>query len=144
MITSFTGEYAFLSNTYPCMILWEHKVYHSVEHAYQAAKTLDPDQREAIRQAPTAFRARRLGRQVVLRPDWEHVKRSIMFLLVLHKFRDPELGARLLAVGDEVLVYGNDRGDTYWGQCPMGVGHNHLGHILMTVRLLLRNRVPDP
>jgi ribA/ribD-fused uncharacterized protein len=115
----------------------------SVERAYQAAKALDQEEREAIRQAPTAFRARQLGRQVALRPDWEHVKRSIMFLLALHKFRDPELGARLLATDNQGLVYGNDRGDTYWGQSPLGVGHNHLGHILMTVRLLLRNPVPE-
>lgn len=144
MITSFTGEYAFLSNFYPCQVVWDGKIYPSVEHAYQAAKTLDPQEREIIRLAPTPGKARRLGRRVTMRPDWEPIKRSVMFLLVLRKFQDPALGARLLATGDRVLVEGNDWGDTYWGQCPLGVGENHLGRILMLVRLVLRSRARIP
>ena len=38
-----------------------------------------------------------------------------------------------MATGDAELVEGNTWNDTYWGVCN-GVGHNHLGKILMQVR----------
>jgi hypothetical protein len=61
--------------------------------------------------------------------------------LVKEKFtRDTELGAKLVATGDEELVEGNYWGDTFWGVCR-GVGQNHLGKILMKVREELRSNV---
>ena len=47
-----------------------------------------------------------------------------------------ELRSRLITTGDALLVEGNTWGDTFWGQCD-GVGENHLGRILMGVRLAL-------
>ena len=52
--------------------------YPTVEHAYQAAKTLDEDGRKAILEAPTPGKAKRMGRKVRMRPDWEDVKLSVM------------------------------------------------------------------
>ena len=48
-ITSFAGEYSFLSNFYPCAITLDGDDYPTVEHAFQAAKTDDPAQRRSIR-----------------------------------------------------------------------------------------------
>lgn len=70
-IESFSGPYAFLSNFHPCQSYYEGRNYKSVEHAYQAAKTLDPKERVAIQLAPTAAKAKRLGQAVTIREDCE-------------------------------------------------------------------------
>ena len=83
--------------------------------------------------------AKRFGRRVRLRLDWEQVKLDIMRQLVADKFaRSDELRRRLLATGDAELVEGNAWNDTFWGVCR-GRGQNHLGRILMEVRDGLRD-----
>jgi ribA/ribD-fused uncharacterized protein len=133
MINSFEGEYAFLSNFY------EHPISNGVitfptnEHYFQAMKTLEDDERLAIARAATPGQAKRMGRSVKLRPDWESIKLDVMETAVRIKFTDPELAAKLIATGDEELIEGNWWNDTFWGVCN-GVGENHLGKILMKVR----------
>ena len=133
MINSFEGEYAFLSNFY------EHPISNGVitfptnEHYFQAMKTLEDDERLAIARAATPGQAKRMGRSVKLRPDWESIKLDVMETAVRIKFTAPELAAKLIATGDEELVEGNWWNDTFWGVCN-GVGENHLGKILMKVR----------
>jgi hypothetical protein len=86
--------------------------------------------------------AKRAGRQLILRPDWEDAKLDIMYQLVLEKFsKDPVLRQRLLDTGDALLVEGNWWHDQFWGNCTCGKrpqcageGENHLGLILMAVR----------
>lgn len=133
MIDSFTGEHRFLSNFWPAEVELDGIIFPSVEHAYVAAKTLDPEVRAEIRLVNTAGQVKRFGRKLVLRPDWDEVKLSVMEDLVRQKFQHPELAKLLLATGDEELVEGNTWGDTFWGEC-FGSGANHLGKILMKVR----------
>ncbi len=133
-ITEFRGPHAFLSNFWPCQISMDYATYPSVEHAYQAAKTLDPDQRDRIRRARSPGAAKHLGRKIIRRPDWDAVKIEIMLRLVRQKFSDPDLAQQLLATGDRELTEGNYWHDTFWGQCPVGVGFNYLGKMLMQVR----------
>lgn len=138
MISEFRGPTRWLSNFHECQIEFEGMLFPSVEHAYMAAKTLDPHVRRTIAALPTPKEAKAAGRTVVLRPDWEHIKLKVMFALVYQKFTDHlSLRDKLLATGDEDLVEGNNWGDTFWGQVD-GVGENHLGQILMTVRALVR------
>jgi ribA/ribD-fused uncharacterized protein len=132
MIDSFKGEYEFLSNFYPATVSYEGEVYPSVEHAFQAAKTLNPQMRLKIRLS-NASGAKKLGRQLDLRADWETVKVDVMRELLKAKFSDPELRAKLKATGEEPLVEGNWWGDTFWGVCR-GQGDNHLGVLLMEIR----------
>jgi ribA/ribD-fused uncharacterized protein len=132
-IDRFSGEYRFLSNFYPATVEMYGLSYPSVEHAYQAAKTLDPVERVTIRQAASAADAKRLGRIVTVRPDWLENRASFMLKLVERKFALPSLRDKLLATGSEELVEGNSWGDTYWGVCD-GKGANTLGLILMLVR----------
>ena len=83
--------------------------------------------------------AKKLGRRVELRPEWEYIKERVMFEIVLNKFnQNPQLAKMLLATGEEELVEGNTWGDRTWGVCD-GVGQNRLGKILMKVRGLLKN-----
>lgn len=81
-INGFRGEYDFLSNFYPCRITFYEMIFSSVEAAYQAAKCADPQQRKMFC-ALSASDAKRLGRSVTLRQDWEKRKLTIMHNLLL-------------------------------------------------------------
>lgn len=132
-IDKFSGDFGFLSNFYPSVIYVDGLKYASVEHAYQAAKSSDPSTRELIRGAKTSAIAKKLGKSVQLRPDWESTKIELMRVLVRKKFDNPFLKPLLLATGDAELIEGNTWNDTTWGVCR-GVGQNWLGKILMQVR----------
>jgi hypothetical protein len=81
--------------------------------------------------------AKRVGRTLELREDWEQVKEAIMELLLWEKFKDEPLRTQLLETGTASLVEGNYWGDRYWGVCR-GEGKNRLGVLLMRVRANLR------
>lgn len=135
-IYGFRGNYAFLSNFYPCSIVYDGARYTCVESAFQAAKCVDPDvKKNFANRGPwsTPPKAKKNGRFVKLRPDWDQVKDGIMLELLRLKFRDPQLAGLLLGTGDDELVEGNTWNDTYWGVCN-GVGKNRLGELLMQVR----------
>ena len=138
VIYSFNGDYRWLSNFYPAKIVtynqkWEEVIYPSAEHAYQAAKSSDPEYKESIL-TMTAGQAKRAGAKVELRDYWEEKKENIMYIICKKKFSDnPTLKQRLIRTGDALLIEGNTRGDRYWGVCE-GVGQNKLGEILMSIR----------
>lgn len=138
-ITGFFNEYRWLSNFWPCEIEYEGVIFPSLEHAYQAAKSLDPKVRETIRACDKPGKAKRLGKTVVMRPDWDRVKVEIMKTLVAQKFKDPTLRTKLLETGTKVLVEENQWGDRVWGAVwdadhKVLVGDNLLGRIIMSVR----------
>ena len=134
VIAEFRGTYSFLSNFYRAQVEYEGDLYPTVEHAYQAAKTLDRDRRVVIAHCGAAAVAKAHGRRVSLRPDWEAVKLDIMRTLLHAKFTlDTDLRRQLTATAPAQLVEGNWWGDTYWGVCR-GVGENHLGRLLMEIR----------
>ncbi len=137
-IDSFHGEHRFLSNFYPSEVSMYGHLYSTIEHAFQAAKTFDMAQRYGIRMAETPGQAKRLGRSVTLRADWETVKIEVMETLLFRKFRGSKvLRDKLLATGTRELIEGNTWGDKYWGVCD-GEGRNELGKALMRVRDELR------
>jgi ribA/ribD-fused uncharacterized protein len=147
MINKFDGPYAFLSNFYHSPIVYEGLEYPTVEHAFQAAKTLKVSERESIAALPTPGAAKRAGRQVALRKDWEEVKIDVMRECLKEKFKDPVLFASLVATGDEELIEGNYWHDNFWGVCSCersnGQGLNQLGKLLMELRAELRLRALD-
>lgn len=140
MITKFTGQYKFLSNFFACEVEYEGIAYPSSEHAFQAAKTLDRNERIKIARASSPGMAKTLGRHVSLRRDWEETKDSIMEEILRIKFSNPELKDKLLKTGDSSLVEGNTWGDIYWGVCG-NKGKNKLGKLLMKVRESLKCQV---
>lgn len=140
VISDFDDEYYFLSNfTYAPFkrngLLWD-----TVEHYYQAMKTTDLKKREEIRLIGHPRFAKRLGRRVLLRPDWESVKYLFMLYGVRDKFRqNPQLAKLLKDTAPSYLVEGNTWHDNIWGdcsclRCTTIVGQNLLGKILMRVR----------
>jgi Xaa-Pro aminopeptidase len=69
-IDCFDGEYAFLSNFYDSPIEKDGIVYPTNEHFFQAMKTLDNEERKKIAAAETPGKAKRMGRNVKLRPGF--------------------------------------------------------------------------
>ena len=135
MIDSFDGEHRFLSNFYPVEVVLDGVTYPTVENAYQAAKTLDLEKRkEFLNCAPG--QAKRLGRQLVIRDDWNDIKLTVMKRLNEQKYMRSDLRKMLCDTYPLDLVEGNTWGDTFWGVCD-GKGSNNLGKMLMSIRMHL-------
>jgi ribA/ribD-fused uncharacterized protein len=134
MITQFRGNYRWLSNFWPAEVTLDGVQYPTVEHAYQAAKSTNPEERLHILRAATPGEAKRLGRRVVyVRHDWAEAKLGIMEDLLRQKFRHPQLREFLQVTAGTEIVEGNEWGDTFWGTYR-GEGENHLGRLLMKIR----------
>src|SRR5438105_13990451 len=88
MIDNFhRGRGYFLTNYYPAPIVSDGIVYPSVEHAYQAIKSLDQEQRRFIAKLESPADAKKYARRHVnLRPDWKQVKNEVMLRLLRLKF----------------------------------------------------------
>ena len=136
MITAFLEGYFFLSNYYEVSITYNGITYQNNEAAFQAQKSSIPEEFKDLN--PTE--AKKLGRQVSLRPDWESVKVKVMREIVHEKFaQNPDLAQRLIDTGDEYLEEGNTWGDMVWGTVN-GQGANLLGQILMAERRELQSK----
>ena len=137
-IDSFSEEYRWLSNFYHAPIVYNGVRYSSTEVAYQAAKAIDDDTRARF-VGLNSSAAKRLGREIHLRSDWDIVKDKVMYDVCLLKFTThDDLKQKLLATGERELIEGNWWGDTYWGVCN-GIGKNMLGQTLMKIRSEIRS-----
>lgn len=145
VIDRFREEHRYLSNFWPSPAAYDGHTYPTAEHAYQAAKTEDPDIREAIGQEPKPFAAKTHGSTLDLRQGWtEGLDVAAMSEVLASKFRlNPDLGRQLVATGSAILIEGNHWHDNNWGNCTCeapecaGPGRNKLGHALMAVRAAL-------
>ena len=140
-ILEFQGEHRWLSNFWPSTVWLDGDSYPSVENAYQAAKF------ETCRRVPfvncTPGQAKRLGRSLFVRGDWEQIKVQVMRSLIQQKFEPgSDLGNKLAATGHSKIVEGNTWGDTFWGVCR-GRGQNVLGELLMAQRAVLLSERGD-
>jgi len=133
-VESFSGIFRFLSNFHRAPMMYHGIAYPTSEHAYQAAKTLNENSRMNISILGTPYEAKKYGKTVKRRSDWDEVKLEVMTEIVRAKFiQNPSLREKLLATDDAILEEGNTWGDTYWGTCK-GEGENHLGKVLMDLR----------
>lgn len=139
-ITSFRGRYAYLSNFYITQVPFEGAFYPSAEHAFQAAKTTDKTLRKEISNLDTPIEAKRAGRELLLRHNWENIKNRVMLKIVRSKFSVRyDMAIALSRTEGCELIERNNWGDRYWGMCwnaDKGIweGKNRLGRILMIVR----------
>ena len=138
-INKFSGEYFFLSNFYPCEIVDEDNFkYHSSEQYYMLQKATNHEDKAKILNTKNAAEAKKIGRQIKLREDWEEVKYKVMYDALRLKFtQNKDSKQKLLDTGDAYLVEGNTWGDKIWGQVN-GKGEDWLGRLLMYVRKELR------
>lgn len=132
-IIRFIDKYYFLSNFYPVDVWFAGIKFKNSEAAFQAMKCIDPKDRvEFENLAPS--QAKRLGRSIQLRPDWDLVKDELMEKICLAKFsQNTDLRDKLIDTHPKYLEEGNDWNDRYWGVCN-GSGLNQLGLILMKIR----------
>ena len=155
-IVSFRHEYEFLSNFYEgAPLIWNGVRFPTSEHAYQWAKTLDPDEKDyilfntsttpggkVIRTPTTPGQAKKRGREVSKRPDWLEICDNVMLEIIRAKFtQNWGLRQLLTKTEDLELIEGNTWHDNYWGDCQCGrlpecesTGRNMLGKLLMLLR----------
>ena len=150
VIDRFDGDFEFLSNFYNVPIIYEGITYPSVENAFQATKFKGASEQETM-EVRSQFavihsgKAKRLGKKIPLRKDWDIIKDNVMLNLVIQKFNHPELASKLLQTGDALIVEGNYWHDNYWGvctcsRCETKKHHNKLGKILMETRRRIQSR----
>lgn len=141
MINHFRKEYSWLSNFQSVDIVYDNVTYPSVENFYVAMKTKDKDIREKISKM-SANQAKKFGRTLELREDWEKVKLDVMTWGLCEKFKQEPFKTKLLNTGAENIVEGNYWEDTFWGvdlkENP-NIGENYLGRLIMTVRKVLKD-----
>lgn len=137
-IMQFRGEYLFLSNFYQGNVFkYKGCIFNNTEAPFHAEKCISRIKEfEMIR----PYDAKKLGREVSLRNDWEKVKDQVMYDVCYAKFtQDNRLKEKLLATGDRELIEGNSHGDRCWGMTfskytNSWVGENRLGIVLMQLR----------
>lgn len=138
VIDSFKGKYFFLSNFFEAPVIYDGITYLNNEAAFQAQKTLDKEQRLDFAMLNPS-QAKKKGRSVSLRSDWEEIKINVMYEICKAKFTQNEnLKRSLLNTGNTELIEGNNWGDKIWGQVN-GIGENNLGKILMKIREELKD-----
>ena len=129
----FMDDFFFLSNFYLCDITFDGIDYKNSEAAFQAQKCEDTKMKLEFSQL-TPGAAKKLGKKVKLRKDWEDVKVDIMRKVVKAKFdQNPEIREKLIATGNRCLIECNVWHDKFWG-VSSGKGKNMLGRILMDLR----------
>jgi ribA/ribD-fused uncharacterized protein len=141
-IDCFKGKYEFLSNFYSVEIVIDGITYPSVEHAYVAAKTEDKNIKQKIAEIPTASEAKKFGRKIKLKDNWDNIKILIMLDLLIRKFDNPRLRNMLKNTEGYELVEGNVWHDCFYGACECKncsdkEKFNVLGRLLMKIRELL-------
>ncbi len=152
IINSFTGRYYFLSNFY------KDADGYCVEIEFQAGKATCMEDRDKILALTDPREAKKEGRKIELRRDWDQVKLSLMRILLVKKFSSTVMKHLLLSTSSSQLIEGNWWHDVFWGVCDgsgrtkkclsittadsstaikaghVPYGENHLGILLMEVR----------
>lgn len=135
---------AYCSNFAGYSVKYEGIEYSTAEHAFQSAKTLDLSVRYMIAGLDSPLEAKREGRALDLRSDWEDVKYDVMLEIIRIKFKRHKDIARKLAATTRDIVELNVWHDNIWGDCVCSgcrkvEGQNLLGKILMQVRKEIRD-----
>jgi hypothetical protein len=149
------GEFGFLSNFYNAIFTLEDQQWPTVEHWFQAMKATTVEDRRRVASASGPGRAKKIGRSITCRSDWENVvgtadlhgifrdsrgvvvelvKDHYMYSALIAKFTQrSELRQALLLTGDRPLIEDSPT-DYYWGRGAKGTGQNKLGRMLQLVR----------
>ena len=103
------GAARFLAPEYPYAVPGiDEGIYPSFSHAFAAARTLIPEDRERIQGALNGGVATRMGRHVELRPNWSGIAPQIEKVLLVGKFRrNPEALRCLINTGSCTLLRSN-------------------------------------
>lgn len=145
VIDSFTGRYAFLSESYPASITYAGTVFPSVLHAFQASKTKDTARHAMILMIDDAHEVKKFSWEEKVQWQWLRKKLRLRLEMRRQQFEyGSEMAGKLLDTGDAKIVFLNRYLDRYWGATRRKngpyKGDNHDGKIVMQVRDELRFR----
>lgn len=144
-IIGFTGKHFFLSNFYERDVTYEGVTYKNNEAAFQAQKLINEKEKQRFSNLSPS-EAKKLGRSIELRKDWETIKSSAMYYICMAKFsQNEDLKKRLIETADLHLEETNWWHDNCWGNCTCNKckdiqGENRLGRILMLIRDELKGK----
>jgi len=146
-IKEFKHEYFFLSNMFPCSVVYNGLKYLCAESAFQAAKfdNLFHASTTKMRFANIdGYAARVLGKNLKLSASeiskWNERRNTVMEEILRIKFaKGTELANRLIDTADVHIIENNCWHDQYWGNCvcprhEATPGKNKLGELLMKIR----------
>lgn len=164
-IEKYEDEYRWLSNFVDCPITISGEFfgvqvdppekYASVEHAYQAFKSKDPEVRKKFQYGVKVIKgktpkgelvvgplkaneAKKAGRNIQCRGDWDQIKVEVMRALKRQKYSKQPFRRLLLATGDAEIIHGVWWNDTFWG-VRYGIGKNIDGRLTMDIRKELQD-----
>jgi len=130
------------SNFYPVKIFVDGIEYNSVEHCFQCAKASTQEDFMKVYYAKTASAAKREGRKITLRSDWEQIKNNVMYNCLFVKFSKEPFRTALYNTIGKYIVEASPT-DGYWG-AKSNVnsiylnrnfpGKNMLGQLIMKLR----------
>lgn len=135
MITSFSGEYRWLSNFVSNPVWLFNVQYPTVEHAYQSAKAPHDEAWQRFCQfEESPYLIKSKGKARPRLPEQQAI--NIMRQLIDQKFSAEPYRTKLMETGDTPIEEGNHWYDTFWGTYN-GKGQNHLGKLIMEKRKAL-------
>lgn len=148
-ISTFRGEYRFLSNFYQYPFEYKGLVYPNAEAAFQAQKCSTEEDKIKYTIQKNPVRAKQMGKKEPnLPPNWDTISYHIMNDILHAKFSIPNLAEKLKATGNAYLVEENHWHDNRWGKCTCEKcsqkdGLNWLGKILMEIRKELNEKASE-
>jgi ribA/ribD-fused uncharacterized protein len=107
--------------------------YPSVENYYQGMKSGHPKILQIFSKLPP-YQAKKEGKRLKLRDDWEQIKFDVMEKALRIKFAPGTSWYTKLKATEGEIVEWNNWGDKIWGKTLNGEGENNLGKILMKIR----------
>ena len=102
IIMIFRDNFYFLSNMYPCKVNYRGTEYTCAESAFQAQKCTKESEKLMFNNI-NGFDAKKIGRKVSLKSNWEKEKLSIMEEIVRSKFiQNPSLAEKLILPSSKI------------------------------------------
>lgn len=136
-----SGPYGWLSNLYPCPMLFAGQMFQCAEYAYQVGKPNNQEIAQWLADAPTPSLCAQAAHALFpwqVQSDWASSKLDRMRAVLRAKFEQHwTLQVKLFETDTSTLIEESSM-DAFWGIGKKGNGKNMLGKMLMELRDQLR------